>query len=1093
MKNLVLALVAAFLFCTTAMASDIAISTQGGWMGQGTADAEAQKIVDNVKGISIDLFTSSDQDALATWVRDHTGDGTPDLLVMFGIFPSTIYPAGNAQPDGSIAELFLDDGNVIINTGDYIFYVGSAGNNDAGGLTNMMDVGGAAMWGDDSGATLFNPTADGQLYTPSLTALPSNRPWFPAQFAGTDWEVELVLAQSTDGTQVHPAILHNTVTGGRLGVFFQWSDDTQPRGQVISEWINNWYLQFIASGNPYARGPVPKDGTIYSDTWVTLSWTAGDFASSHDVYMGENFDDVNDATQDSATFRGNQGLNSLYYVAGFPGYAYPDGLVPGTTYYWRIDEVNEANPDSPWKGKVWSFTVPSKKAYDPVPGNGSHFNSTDNLMLSWTAGLGQKLHTVYFGDDYDTVANASGGLSQGLLTYNPGALELDKTYYWRVDESDGANVYTGDVWSFKTEKEGGGVRGDYYKGMNFETFILTRTDPDINFNWGDPGGPDPAVGDDQFSCRWTGEIEAAYTETYTFYAAADDGVRLWVDGIQLVDAWIDQGTTEYSGTLDLIAGNKYSFIMEQYENGGGATAYLRWSSPSTPKQIIPQAALTPPIQASSPSPNNGATGTKMTPILRWGAGDYAASHEIYFGTDPDAVANATKASPQYKGTKALGDESYDPGKLDWFTTYYWRVDEVNDVNPDSPWVGNLWSFTTGDFIVIDDFEDYNAGDNQIWYSWKDGLGYGTPGTADYYAGNGTGAAVGDETTPSYTEETIVHGGRQSMPLSYDNNKQGYAKYSETELTLTNTRDWTDQGVAELSIWFRGYPASTGSFIEAPVGTYTMTGSGADIWDLGTAGDYHDEFHFAYKTLSGAGSITAKVISVDNTDPWAKAGVMIRETLDADSAHAFACITPGNGVASQYRLSTGAASGSANQTGVAAPYWVKLERSISGAFTVSQSANGTSWQPVTGATAQTIPMGANVYIGLAVTAHNAALTCQAVFSNVTTTGNVTGQWAHQDIGILSNAPEPLYVAVSNSTGNPAIVVNDDPAAAQIDIWTPWVIPLSAFADQGINLTNVDRIAIGLGTRGNMTVAGGSGKIFIDDIRLYREQEAPATQP
>jgi hypothetical protein len=174
----------------------------------------------------------------------------------------------------------------------------------------------------------------------------------------------------------------------------------------------------------------------------------------------------------------------------------------------------------------------------------------------------------------------------------------------------------------------------------------------------------------------------------------------------------------------------------------------------------------------------------------------------------------------------------------------------------------------------------------------------------------------------------------------------------------------------------------------------------------------------------------------------------------------------------------------NQTGVAAPYWVKLERSISGLFTVSHSANGTTWQPVTGAVAQSIPMGSNVYIGLALTSHDAALTCQAVFTNVTTTGNVTGQWANQDIGILSNDAEPLYVAVSNSTGNPVVVVNDDPAAAQINTWTQWVIPLQTFTDQGINLTNVDRIAIGLGTKGNMTVPGGSGKMFFDDIRLIK---------
>ena len=168
--------------------------------------------------------------------------------------------------------------------------------------------------------------------------------------------------------------------------------------------------------------------------------------------------------------------------------------------------------------------------------------------------------------------------------------------------------------------------------------------------------------------------------------------------------------------------------------------------------------------------------------------------------------------------------------------------------------------------------------------------------------------------------------------------------------------------------------------------------------------------------------------------------------------------------------------------------MKLERSISGLFTVSHSANGSSWQQVTGATPQNIPMGANVYIGLALTSHDAALTCQAVFSNVATTGNVSGQWTNQDIGILSNDPEPLYVAVSNAAGQPAIVVHDDPAAAQIDTWTEWVIPLQAFADQGIVLTDIDRIAIGLGTQGNMTVPGGSGKMYVDDIRLYRPREA-----
>jgi hypothetical protein len=234
-------------------------------------------------------------------------------------------------------------------------------------------------------------------------------------------------------------------------------------------------------------------------------------------------------------------------------------------------------------------------------------------------------------------------------------------------------------------------------------------------------------------------------------------------------------------------------------------------------------------------------------------------------------------------------------------------------------------------------------------------------------------------------------------------------------------------------------------------------------------------------LNGAGSMIAKVVSVEETDVWAKAGVMIRESLNPDSSHAMMVITPAQGASFQRRPGTGATSTNTDSTGIVAPYWVKIERSISGNFTGSISADGNTWTMVG---SENIQMSANAYIGLAVTAHNATATCQAVFTNVTTTGNVSGQWTDQDVGIASNDAEPLYVAVSNATGAPAIVVNDDPDAATIDTWTEWVIPLQAFADQGVDLTNVDKIAIGLGTQGNTTVPGGSGKMYIDDIRLYQ---------
>jgi hypothetical protein len=265
----------------------------------------------------------------------------------------------------------------------------------------------------------------------------------------------------------------------------------------------------------------------------------------------------------------------------------------------------------------------------------------------------------------------------------------------------------------------------------------------------------------------------------------------------------------------------------------------------------------------------------------------------------------------------------------------------------------------------------------------------------------------------------------------------------------------------------------------------MTGSGADISSVD--GMEIDEFHFAYKTLTGAGSIVARVESLDNTHAWAKAGVMIREKLNPDSPYAMMAVTPSSGVSFQRRRVMSNTRVKTVATGIVAPYWVKIERDLAGNFRAYSSANGYTWQML--GSPENIQMGANVYIGLAVTSHDVALTCQAVFSNITITGSVGSQWANQDIGIISNDAEPLYVAVSNSAGAPAVVVHDDPAAAQIDTWTEWVIPLQAFADQGIDLADVDRIAIGLGTKGNITVPGGAGKMFIDDIGLYRIRTAP----
>jgi len=505
-----------------------------------------------------------------------------------------------------------------------------------------------------------------------------------------------------------------------------------------------------------------------------------------------------------------------------------------------------------------------------------------------------------------------------------------------------------------------------------------------------------------------------------------------------------------------------------------------------PGRTIVTALPQNPPQASGPNPANGAVDVRIDTHLNWRVGLNADRHDVFVGTSADDINDVNPANlADYPNViyQNVSINSFEPPTLEMETIYYWRVDEVNSLNPDSPWIGEVWSFRTGAFLVVDDFEDYNAGDNQIWFSWHDGLGAGAPDSDNYIPGNGTGSAVGDETTASYTEETIINSGNKSMPYWYNNNKQGCAYYSEVEKKLTAPRDWSMEGVKELSLWFRGYSASVGSFTEAPLGTYTITASGTDI-----TGQL-DGFHYAYKMLTGPGSIIARIVSVDNTGPWAKAGVMVRETLEPGSKHALICVTPNNGVASVVRVNTNDESFTSNQTGITAPHWVKLERDLAGNFTVSHSVNGSNWVPIEDFTSQIIQMSANAYVGLAVTSSNADVTCQAVFSDVGITGNVVQQqWMDQDIGIMSNSPEPMYIAISNSTGTPAVVYHEDPNVTVTDIWTEWAIPLQDFEDKGLILTDVDRITIGIGTKGNITTPGGSGKMYIDDIRLYRPRDA-----
>jgi hypothetical protein len=641
----------------------------------------------------------------------------------------------------------------------------------------------------------------------------------------------------------------------------------------------------IESSKPIVRAvkPDPEDGSMLTDTWVNLGWKPGEFAVSHDVYLGDNFDDVNAGVE--GTFQGNLATTNL--IVGFPEFPYPDGLVPGTTYYWRIDEVNDADPNSPWKGDVWSFLVPPKKAYEPNPPDGAKFVDL-NVELRWTAGFGTKLHYVYFGDNFDDVNEGVVGLPHTTTTYTPGTLAKDAVYYWRVDEFDGAATHKGDVWSFKTVPDipitdpnlfcwwkfdvgsgttaidwsghdnhgtiqgdpqwvagqvGGaldfGGDGDHVidddagsamNGLSALTVALWIKSDVVGTDSGfiifeNPQGRDTRnirydqdMGDGRLNgikygtCVNPGDTDDEEDESpinlqttewqhiaVTWASGAGDfpvGLNLYINGV------LQTPSTDEPGAEGVLTG--YERVMvgkgakdEDADAGwDGLIDDVRIYNKVLTAEDIKEVMRGEPELAWNPNPANGSTPyiREATP-LSWSPGDFASQHDVYFGTDRDTVAdaNASDTTGIYRGRQGI--TIYTPAEgVEWGAgPYYWRIDEYNTDATISK--GRIWSFTVADHIVIEDFEDYNDYEpDRIFETWIDGWGVEANGYAEpnFPAGE------------HHVETTIVHGGSQSMPYFYENN----FKYSEATLTLVSARDWTEEGVGVLSLWFYGDASNT---------------------------------------------------------------------------------------------------------------------------------------------------------------------------------------------------------------------------------------------------------------------------------------------
>jgi len=628
-----------------------------------------------------------------------------------------------------------------------------------------------------------------------------------------------------------------------------------------------------------ALGPDPEDGAAIETPAYMLKWLPGEFAVSHNLYIGESFDDVNEGNVN--VFTTSAPLARL----GTGDELYPNGLIPGTTYYWRVDEVNDVHPDSPWKGDVWSFLVRPWTAWQPTPTDGAEL-VIPNQDLSWEIGIGALFHTVYFGESFDDVNDATtGGFMITQTTYDPETLEENKTYYWRVDEFSQTGTHKGDVWSFTTVHEvpigdpdligwwtfdegegitavdqsgygghgaiiGGPQRVDGYYGQ-----ALDFTENGQYVNCGTTPGQE--ITNDFTLAAWArlapetagvyGGIAGKLTDTTTYMGFAlvrhsTNVFRLWVgdgttdlaksavssDALYMDTEWHHvagvregQANTLYvdgvkqAATTDteLVASPEWFHIGRQYSHMDdryfrGTIDDVRLYNKALTDAELAEVMRGDPHLAADPEPGRGAMADiRDLTALRWSPGDTAASHDVYFGQDRDAVVAADRDAPEYQGNQ--GGTSFSLAGLVEFAggNYYWRIDEV-EADGTTIHQGDLWRFTVLDYLVVDDFESYtNEVGQRVFEIWVDGIGFTLPAPGNM--GNGTGAAVGHDiwsVDSPYYEGTImetgdVHGGGQAMPLYYDNSVSPF--YSEAERTWTVAQDWTVTGADTLTLYVRG--------------------------------------------------------------------------------------------------------------------------------------------------------------------------------------------------------------------------------------------------------------------------------------------------
>ncbi|MBN1361030.1 MAG: discoidin domain-containing protein, partial [Sedimentisphaerales bacterium] len=450
----------------------------------------------------------------------------------------------------------------------------------------------------------------------------------------------------------------------------------------------------------------------------------------------------------------------------------------------------------------------SSQASDPSPMNGDPDVPLRDLVLSWEPGEYAGTHTVYFSDDMTAVEDgtAEAVSDVDVNSYDPGPVEFGRTYFWRVDEVNtppDLTVFEGGVWSFTVEPFARTISGDSITATASSSFnadsipqkavdgsgldASDQHDTTPANMWMSALGQQPPV--------WMQyEFDGVY-KLHQMWVWNSNSALEWVAGLGVKTATIEYST---DGTTWTALANVPEFARAPgapgyaynttVDFGGVAARFVKITIASNWGGVA-QYGLSEvrffsiPVLPREPHPGPGATDVPVDTTLSWRPGREAATHQVHFGTDSDAVANGTAL------VDIVTDPTYSLGGLNLGTTYYWRIDEVNDAATPSVWEGPVWDFTTTQYLVVDDCESYSGDEGrELFNTWIDG-----------YNDASNGSQAGHD-FPPYVEGTTVHGGRQSIPFYYG---KGGASHSEVSRTLDPAQDWTGAGIKTLTLYVRG--------------------------------------------------------------------------------------------------------------------------------------------------------------------------------------------------------------------------------------------------------------------------------------------------